>query len=50
MDMVTNIEEQVVVPAEDPKVKELMMLMYSEDKNYCVVLRAQEWGMQAAIK
>jgi len=38
MDTVTSIEDQVVLPANDPKVKELMVLMYSEDKNYYVAI------------
>ena len=47
---VTSIEDQVVFKAEDPKVKELMVLMYSEEKDYYVVLRTQERNKKQAIK
>ena len=42
MDTVTSIEEQVVVPVKNVKVKELMVLMYSEEQKFYVTLRTQE--------
>ena len=50
MDKVATIEDQVVIPAHDPKVKELMILMYSPSEGYYIVLRTQEVGMKQAIK
>ena len=47
---VTSIKDQVVFKAEDPKVKELMLLMYSMEKDYYVVLRTQERNKKQAKK
>ena len=47
---VTSIEDQVVLKSEDPKVKELMVLMYSAEKDYYVVLRTQERNKKQAMK
>ena len=50
MDTVTSIEEQVVVPVKNVKVKELMVLMYSEEQKFYVTLRTQECNKKRAIK
>ena len=50
LNTVTSIEDHVVYKAEDPKVKELMILMYSEEKDYYVVLRTQERNKKQAMK
>ena len=50
MDKVATIEDQVVIPAHNPKVKELMILMYSSIEEYYIVLRTQEVGKNKAIK
>ena len=47
---VTSIQDQVVYKAENPKVKELMVLMYSAEQDYYVVLRTQERNKKQAIK
>jgi hypothetical protein len=50
LNTVTSIEDQVVYKTEDPKVKELMVLMYSEEKDSYVVLRTQERNKKQAMK
>ena len=50
LNTVTSIEDQVVYKTEDPKVKELMILMYSEEKDSYVVLRTQERNKKQAMK
>ena len=50
LDTVTSIENQVVLETEDPRVKELMILMYSAEKDMYVVLRTQERSKKQAIK
>ena len=47
---VTSIQDQVVYKAENPKVKELMVLMYSAEQDYYVVLRTQERNKKQAMK
>ena len=47
---VTTIQDQVVYKSENPKVKELMVLMYSAEQDYYVVLRTQEHNKKQAIK
>lgn len=50
MEKMRSIEDRVVVPAQNPRVKELMVLMYSPHEDYYVVLRTQEGGLKQAIK
>ena len=47
---VTTIQDQVVYKAENPKVKELMVLMYSAEQDYYVLLRTQERNKKQAMK
>ena len=51
MDTVTRIEDKVVLPAQNPKVKELMVIMHSsEDPTMYVALRTQLKYKKEAIK
>ena len=44
------IEEQRVVPTQDPRFNELLVLMYSPHEDYYVVLRTQECGLKQAVR
>ena len=51
MDTVTRIEDKVVLPAQNPKVKELMVIMHSsEDPTMYIALRTQLKYKKEAIK
>ena len=50
METVTRIEDKVVLPAEDPRVKELMVVMHSSEKDCYIALRTQERNKKEAIK
>ena len=50
LDTVTRIEDKVVLPAEDPKVKELLVIMHSPEHGRYVALRTQERNKREAIK
>jgi hypothetical protein len=51
MDTVTRIEDKVVLPAQNPKVKELMVIMHSsEDRTMYIALRTQLKYKKEAIK
>ena len=50
MDTVMSIEEQVVLPVNNMKGQELLVLMYSEEKKYYVTLRTQERNKKQAMK
>ena len=50
MNTVTSVEDKVVLPAQDPHVHELMVLMYSVTNDKYMVLRTQEQNKKAAMK
>ena len=50
MEKIHSIEDRIVVPAQNMRVNELMVLMYSSHEDYYVVLRTQECGLKQAIK
>ena len=50
MNTVTSVEDKVVLPAQDPHVHELMVLMYSVTNDKYMVLRTQERNKKAAMK
>ena len=50
MERIDAIEEQRVVPTQDPRFNELLVLMYSPHEDYYVVLRTQECGLKQAVR
>ena len=47
---ITRIEDKVVLSIEDPKVKELMVVMHSSENDRYIALRTQERNKREAIK